>query len=75
LLGLSGGVAVLSAVAAIWIPSLAGLAVIAAVVGYLIHHRRRARSLRTSLRPTELGMPTVVDSAKRHDSDHVDNQS
>ncbi|HEX5404198.1 MAG TPA: hypothetical protein VFX16_18065 [Pseudonocardiaceae bacterium] len=59
LLGASGGLAALFAVAAIWVPALAGLAVAAPLVGYLVHRRRRAAARRAAQRPVDLGVPDV----------------
>jgi hypothetical protein len=59
LLGVSGGLAALFAVAAIWVPALAGLAVAAVLVAYLVHRRRRAAACRAAERPTGLGVPDV----------------
>lgn len=57
LLGASGGIAALLAVAAIWVPALAGLAVVAVLGGYLVHRRRRAATRRAAERPVDLGVP------------------
>lgn len=58
LLGSLGAIAALSAAAAIWVPALAGLAVAAALTGYLIHRRRRTA---TTHRPgtVDLGLPGI----------------
>jgi LPXTG-motif cell wall-anchored protein len=55
LLGLWGATTALLPAAAIWIPPLAGLAVTAALAGYLLRRRRRAATNRTGV--IDLGLP------------------
>jgi hypothetical protein len=70
LLGLWASVTALLAAAAIWIPPLAGLAVAAALAGYLVHRRRRPAAHRTGV--INLGLPGTTRPANPESTSHPD---
>ncbi|MFH9295799.1 hypothetical protein [Streptomyces sp. NPDC017520] len=60
LLALLGGIGAASALASLWIPALALVAVAATVGAYVLHRRRRASACKTTTEgPVDLGLPTV----------------
>lgn len=56
-LSILGGIAALSAVAAVWIPALAVLTVLAGAAGIWIWRRQRAAACASPAAPVDLGMP------------------
>jgi hypothetical protein len=62
LLAASGVLAAISAVAAIWVPSLIALAVVASVAGLLIYRGRHAADRCAVEGPVDLGVPGVPES-------------
>ena len=56
-LSVLGGIAALSAVAAVWIPALAVLTVLAGAAGIWIWRRQRAAACASPAAPVDLGMP------------------
>ncbi|MFE7358053.1 hypothetical protein ACFU8Q_34230 [Streptomyces sp. NPDC057543] len=59
LLALLGGIGAASALASLWIPALAVVAVAAAVGAYVLRRRRRAAACKTTAGPVDLGLPAV----------------
>ena len=70
LLGLWGAVTALLAAAAIWIPALGGLAIAAALAGYLAHRSRRAATRRPGV--INLGLPGTTHPAHPESTSHPD---
>ncbi|QQM47634.1 hypothetical protein JEQ17_48395 (plasmid) [Streptomyces liliifuscus] len=59
ILAFLGGLGVLSAVGALWVPALAAVTVLAlGATAWVLHRRRKAAACMTAPGPVDLGLPT-----------------
>ncbi|MET7279504.1 hypothetical protein ABZS29_14810 [Kribbella sp. NPDC005582] len=62
ILAVLGGLSIASVVAALWIPALAVVAVMALLAVVWVHRKRRRTTCDAPTGPVDVGMPTRVDT-------------